>query len=294
MQTPSLLLKNAIPIYNLDVINFLEEIKAKKKLNEILNSQEIKDTFLLNYFRWLKKSSLIEYKGLEEFKHKSFSHGTIQGFDFFYSKHNNKRFRFFKGEFIYHKLSCRNNFKFKYLEEGELEKGDAVIISLPFSDNGGAHPKMNSVLKKCDKIGIPVLLDLAYINISGDLSVDLNFKCIETLTFSLSKTFSSLERLRVGMRLNREYEDDPMDVFNSINMVNNYGAFIGNELINYFESDYNYNKYHKKQIEICKMHNLKISSCVIFGLGDEKFLDYNRGGAFNRVCISNLLSDKKI
>ena len=74
----SKLIKNAIPVSNEEVINFLEEIQQRNKLKDILSSQEIKNSFLENYYNWLIKSNLIEYKGIEKFKYKSFSHGTIQ------------------------------------------------------------------------------------------------------------------------------------------------------------------------------------------------------------------------
>lgn len=287
----SKLLKNAIPVSNIEITNYIKNLQDSIDLNEILTSQEIKNEFLNNYLSWLKKSKLINYSGLDDFNHKSFSHGTIQSFDFFYSKHSKKRFRFFKGEFIYHKLSCRNNYNFKFIEDEDLDRNDAVIISLPFSDNGGLHPNFYDILNKCEKVNIPVLIDLAYINISNKLDINLNYSCIETLTFSLSKAFTSVERLRIGMRLNRKFEDDPMDVFNSINMVNNFGAYIGNKLINEFGPDYNFNKFNEKQNLICKKYNLTKSNCIIFGLGDDRYIDYNRGGLYNRVCISKLLAE---
>ena len=91
------------------------------------------------------------------------------------------------------------------------------------------------------------------------------------------------------MRLKRNFNDDPVDVFNSLSMVNNYGAFMGNELINHFNPDFNYLKYFERQKEVCFKNNLTPSMCVIFGLGGDEYKEFNRGGEFNRVCISEEL-----
>jgi hypothetical protein len=195
----------------------------------------------------------------------------------------------FKGDFVYHALSWRNNYSYIFLDDEDLDKNDAVVISLPFSDSGSIHPRTIEILKKCEELNIPVLIDCAYINLSGELSVDLSYKCIHSVCFSLSKAFFSINRLRVGLRLKRKFNDDPVDVFNSLSMINNYGAFMGNELIKNFSPDFNYLKYSKKQKEVCVKNDLIPSKCVIFGLGGEKYQDYNRGGAFNRVCLSEVL-----
>ena len=53
----------------------------------------------------------------------------LQSLDYFYLKHNKKRLRFFKNDYVYHYLSARNNLiKWEYLGK-DGEKGDAVIIS---------------------------------------------------------------------------------------------------------------------------------------------------------------------
>ena len=106
---------------------------------------------------------------------------------------------------------------------------------------------------------------------------------------SLSKAFYSLDRLRVGMRLKREFNDDPIDVFNSIGMVNLFGIHVGNELINKYSPDFLVEKYKNKQIDICNSLKIQPSKCIIFGLGNNDFVEYNRGGSFNRVGLSSLL-----
>ena len=60
-------------------------------------------------------------------------------------------------------------------------------------------------------------------------------------------------------------------------------------LMNTFSVDYNWDTYENTYKTVCETHNLQQTNCVIFGLGDKSFDDYNRGGDVNRVCISGLL-----
>ena len=281
--------KSALPIVDEEISLFVNKAHKDASLTKILTSETLNNEFLDNYFNWLKSSELVQYKGIDEFDQKSYIHGSVQGFDFFYAEFSQRRFRCFKGDFVYHALSWRNNYSYIFLDDEDLDKNDAVVISLPFSDSGSIHPRTIEILKKCEELNIPVLIDCAYINLSGELSVDLSYKCIHSVCFSLSKAFFSINRLRVGLRLKRKFNDDPVDVFNSLSMINNYGAFMGNELIKNFSPDFNYLKYSKKQKEVCVKNDLTPSKCVIFGLGGEKYQDYNRGGAFNRVCLSEVL-----
>ena len=52
-------------------------------------------------------------------------------------------------------------------------------------------------------------------------------------------------------------------------MVNWIGPDIGLKLIDRFDTDYLQNKYHKKQLKVCKELNIQPSKCVIFGITDK-------------------------
>ena len=127
-----------------------------------------------------------------------------------------------------------------------------------------------------------------------DIEFDFDRKCIQGISFSLSKGFYGAEHLRIGLRLTREFTDDPVEVFNDFQMINWRGPDVGLKLINNFEHDFIQNKYYNKQIEICKELNIKPSKCAIFGITDENHPDFgyhNRGTEWRRVCISSLLGD---
>ena len=115
---------------------------------------------------------------LNGFKSLQFVHGTSQSFDFFYLINHTKRFRGFKGDFMYHKIMWKKGYEWKHIEDGEIERGDAVIFSLPFSDFGSVHPRTNEILDKCDELGVPVFLDCAYMIMARNIEFDFNRKCI--------------------------------------------------------------------------------------------------------------------
>ena len=283
------LARNTLPIKNSEIISFVKKTDTNNFLFNALQNLELRDQFLNEYFSWVKTSKLNALKGLEQFKNLSYVHGTSQSFDAFYAENKNRKFRCFKGDFFYHTLSWRNNYEFSYLDDEKLDKNDAVVISIPFSDNGYIHPDTPQVIETCNKLEVPVLIDLAYYNLARGINFNLDEPCISTITFSLSKGFYLIDRLRIGMRCKREFNDDPVDVFNSFDMFNKAGAALGLEILKNFSPDYNQNKYYEKQKEICSNFNFEISNCVVFGLGDKNYSKFNRGARWNRVCISNFL-----
>lgn len=281
--------KNTLPIPNRQHIDLLQHLEQEGVISRSLFDLELKEKFLNTYFEWIQQSRLNLLEGIQQYKHLSYVHGTSQAFDLFYAEHNTRRFRCFKGEFVYHRLSWRNNFHFSYLEDDDLAPTDAVVLSVPFSDTGNIHPQACGLMAECEEKGVPVLIDCAYYNIARNIFFNLNFSCIKVVTFSLSKVFYGLDRFRIGLRCVRIFKDDPIDVFNSYDMINKPGAAIGLEFLKCYGPDSNQNNFHEKQLEICSVFNLIPSCCTIFGLSQNDYPEFNRGGQLNRVCISNAL-----
>jgi hypothetical protein len=283
-------LRNSRPIPNKSVYEFVvSEIK-----NANLYDLDKIPEFCENYSNWIQSTKLNNLIGLDNFNSKQYVHGTCQSFDFFYLSHTRKRMRCFKGDFAYHRLSWKEKFDWLYIEDDIIRENDAVIISVPFSDLGDIHPLTVDVLNKCDKLGVPVFIDCAYMIIARDIDFDFNRKCIQGISFSMSKGFYGAEKLRIGLRLTREYEDDPVEVFNSMQMLNTVGVHVGQKIIDNYSVDYNNEIYHNRQVEICKGLNISPSNSVIFGITDKNHLEfggYNRGTEWRRVCISPLLGD---
>ena len=93
------------------------------------------------------------------------------------------------------------------------------------------------------------------------------------------------------MRLTREDDDDPLFVTNKIGYVNRISAAIGRKLLKRFGPDYIYNKYRERQLEICNILDVEPSNCVLFGIGGNKWYEYNRDRDTNRLSFHKYLNN---
>ena len=279
---------HAVAINDTEVLTYISNMHID--ILSVCDDKFISNQFLNNYKSWITSSKLNIFKGLENFKYACFANGTTEAFEKFYHKNSTRRFRCFKGEYLYHKLAWRNTHNWKWLEEDSIKEQDAVIISLPFSNTGNKHIDHDSVIRQCEDLNVPVLIDCAYLGICSNIDFDLSFNCITDVTFSLSKTFP-VAHARIGMRLTKHDDDDILFVTNKSDYINRISCFIGNAVINEFSPDYIPNKYRDKQIEICKKLNIQPSNTVLFGNADiDKFIDYNRGGNSNRLGLHKFLN----
>ena len=274
------------------VLNYLEKITKKLNFNKITKDENIQKKFLNTYVSWIKSSKLNKLKNLNKFKYACFSTGSTQVFDYFYAKNKNRRFRAFKGEYAYHYSSWRNHFKkWKIINNLDLKTNDAVVISMPFSDTGSIHNEMENLIKKCNKLNIPVLIDCCYFSMCKGINFDFDQKCISEIAFSLSKAFP-VSRIRIGMRLSKKDDDDPLFFTNKLGLVNRVSIYFGLELLKRFDFDYLYNKYHKLQKYYCSKMSLNPSSVVNLATGGKKWNMYNRGNKTNRLCLASLYEKK--
>lgn len=251
-----------------------------------LENDSITKEFCKQYLAWILETKNNKVTGIENFPYAVYSNGTTQAFEMFYIKNKHRRFRCFKGEYMYHQLAWRNNWpEWKFIEDDAIRATDAVVVSLPFSNTGNEHEQLDWLLKTCTAIGVPVLVDCAYFGICANINFDLTSPCITDVVFSLSKTFP-VAHARIGMRLTRIDDDDLMFVYDKINYNNRIGAKLGLDLMQHFSSDYIYDKYNTQQDLICKTLNIIPSNTVIFGLDyNDQYPEYNRGTTVNRLGL---------
>ena len=280
-------LRGAKPVVDFSIKENLEHMMPMSALY----NDAVADQFKQKFFSWVQSSEMNKLKNIDQFKSIKLVSGTIQSFDHFYWRYRDKRFRFMPGEFMYHQACLKHGADVKRLNN-DLKKGDALILSVPFSDTGAQHPLTESLLNQCDRLGVPVLLDFAYYPCTKDIDLDLGYSCIDTITFSISKAFYGAEFLRVGIRCQRENLDDGIDVFNSVDMVNRISIHVADQLISKYSVDHNWKTYNKAYEQVCEEKKLKTTNCIMFGLGGEEYKDYNRGGTVNRVCVSDLIGEK--
>ena len=67
-----------------------------------------REKFLEMFGRWIRSSELNVLKGLDAFPHVTQTNGTSEAFSMFMQRHNNKNFKFFKGDFMMHKVASNN------------------------------------------------------------------------------------------------------------------------------------------------------------------------------------------
>jgi hypothetical protein len=254
----------------------------------------IHNQFLERFYNWILETKNNTVIGLEQFQSKVFTNGSTEAFDKFYLKNKNRNLRYFKGEYMYHAAIGKSYFdNVILLDDAPVGKNDVVVISLPFADTGDEHPQMDEILTKCSELGVPVLIDCCYYGACADLTMDFNYSCITDITFSLAKSFP-LGFIRVGMRLTRNDNNDPLFVYNKNNYVNRLGSAVGLELLNRYGPDYNYNTYREAQQKFCIDLEVESSKCVFFATSKTKFAEYNRGTKSNRLCFSKYLKNKQL
>jgi len=252
------------------------------------------ETTKLDYFDAFKQflQQPHDLIGLDLYTHSCFTQGTTESFLHFYLRYRNKRLRLARGEYFFHQMTknmyYQNNFA--WLDEDELRSGDVLVLSVPFSDSCELYPNLDTILYECDVKSIPVMLDLAYINLAVGFTVDLTHPCIEYVVSSLSKVFP-LENHRVGIRLQKTFFEDPLYVINEqdYNYINICSIYLGLKMMQEFGPTYIYVKYLDAQINMCKQLGLKRSSCVYFGIDENNaYPEYNRGATTNRLCFSRV------
>tara|TARA_B110000503_G_C7144760_1_gene412439 strand:+ start:1700 stop:2602 length:903 start_codon:yes stop_codon:yes gene_type:complete len=252
---------------------------------QCINSNTIIDEYLHDYDLWIKSSISNTFTGLEDFKYRCYSNGTTEAFDKFYMKNAKRRFRCYKGEYMYHKLAWRDKFDWQWIEDAPIHKNDAVIISLPFADTGNVHTHYYDLMRKCSELGVPVLVDCAYFGACRSIQFDVAYPCITDVVFSLSKSFP-VAYARIGIRYTRVDDDDTLFVYHKINYNNKIGAALGLKYFQKFTPDYITQKYLDKQLDFCNTVDVEPSKTVLFGIDHlGRYKEYNRGGPSNRLSF---------
>lgn len=274
-----------------DMLDQVTGLMSKSRLAAWLQDDHIHHVFVARYRDWILSSRLNDFGAIASFPIGCYSNGTSEAFDKFYLRNHGRRFRCFQGEYMYHAASWRNYFpQWCRIEQDEIRSNDAVVMSLPFSDTGTVHPFMNDVLKQCNRLGVPVLLDCAFFGICQEIRLDCDLESVTDITFSLSKSFP-VANLRIGLRLTRQDDDDSLLVHHKTNYVNRVGAGVAIELMERFSPDYNCDRWRSQQHAFCQELDLTPSDTVIFGIDNKNhFPEYSRGGSSNRICFAKYFS----
>jgi len=270
-----------------------EAIKEFMRDEHLLNHDKIKIDYFQKFKEWMFSSHKIS--GYQQYNEFCYTHGTTESFSHFYIRYRNvKRLRIKNGDYFYHsmmqKLWYKNNFA--WLDDDDIKEGDVLVISVPFSQTGDVPENLENILTQCDEKSVPVMLDMAYLNIAINIEINLDHPCIEYITSSLSKVFP-LELNRVGIRLQKKKFEDQLYVINEdgVNYINLQNCYVGKKLMEEFPADYIYKKYLPKQQDYCRDMDLLPSRCVIFGLDtNQQYTMYKRQDTdkIARLCFSRV------
>lgn len=289
------------------VIEHLKQIFELDLQTKGLNDSSNLFKFVEQAHQWLKMHSTNKIQGLDNLQ-RDFTAGTTQSFDSFYWRHRSRKMRCFKGEYFYHlKTWIATGVDWSFVSESApLTAGDALVISLPFCDTGNQVNDIDSVLQTCNRLNIPVLIDCCYYTISSGIVADLNHDCVDTVAFSLSKSFP-VANLRIGLRYTKSGTLDGQYLMNSIGYNNSLSAFVGCKIIEKFSCDYIYDTYYQRQQEVCNYFQLEPSQSVIFAVGDSQWNMYNRSHLLktyqleldaeqfcNRICLVSIFDNWNI
>ena len=291
----TLLYKGAEAVCDLQAQLEINSAIFKLVASNILANPDIHIKFTERYREWILSTRLNVVKGLDQFPVVTYSNGTTESFDKFYLKHNSRRLRIFKGEYMYH-IACGKHYfsEYTFLDEEKVKKNDVVVISLPFSDLGEEHPETISILNQCLLLNVPVLIDCAFFGMCREMDFDFTHPAISEITFSLSK-FLPVSHLRIGARFSKVDDDDALLINHKHGYINRLGAGVGLYILNTYTPDYNVIKYIELQEEFCKTLNIRPSKSVIFGIDEtNQYPEYNRGYVTNRLCFSQYLNDQQL
>lgn len=297
----------SISLADVDVTEFkggyaLQDVEITQRLKDY-SREGFRDIFIADgkhgiqeeyktVFRdWIGSTKLNTVHGLDLYRHASITNGTSEAFQMFMMRHNNRRFKIAKGDFMMHKIACNTmDLDWEWLShDNALEPGDALIISCPFSDTGGMHQHFTDYMLEATKMNIPVLVDMAYFGMCVNINIDLSHKCIEEVTFSLGKTFPIIGA-RAGIRFQREEIDDPVIFANQNGIVNNFACKLGVFCMTNWSPDYIPFKYYDSYYALCIKNNLRITNCVLFATSENvKYKSINRGNPNTRLCVSKFL-----
>lgn len=250
---------------------------------------DCREEYLSTIDAWIHRTRLNSVMGLERFSERDLINGTTQGFDEHYFRYADRRLRFFRGEYAYHRRIVPD---WAFLEDEALKENDTVIVSWPFCSTGAEHPSMRAMLDEALRLKVPVLVDAAYFGTCHGLAFDFSHPAIEAVCFSLSKGIG-LGNIRSGIRYSFYKDDLPIRQQNRFNHTVLSAAKIGLHMMAAFGPDFLPEKYREIQAEVCKDAGLTPTPCMHLALGGGDWSDYDIDGLYRRVGIRELVKARR-
>ena len=139
---------------------------------------------------------------------------------------------------------------------------------MPFPYYGDIHPGMYDILDECERKGISVHVDSAWVSCIRDIEFDYDHPAIKTFAISLSK--AGIGGNRIGLRFARQEPEGSITIINKFNMNQQPLMYIGMRFMHEFGPEYFWKKYEKKYFKVCQDFNLKPTKTVHLALENGK------------------------
>lgn len=256
------------------------------------------DTFLDLYPEWIASSKLNSFRGLERenFPYRFVSLGVTQAMDWwhYYCSANDLRLRMYRGEYPYNRDVLLEDWtRDRYIDDEQLMPGDAVIVSIPFSGNGGKHDRWDELMMTCNDLDIPVFVDCAWFGTCFGIDVNLKEPCIKMVGFSTGKGLSC-GNWRSGIVFS-QIEDCSLAMQTEWRHGIHLNVAIANELMRNFSPDTMPKKYKESHVAICEHYGLTPSNTIHIATAPDtdEWSSFHRDFKYNRVNIRNALKRHK-
>jgi len=285
---------------------FIDELFENFFPNMDVNTmQNEQDRFLEFYPEWIASSKLNQFRGLEDFPKRYVSLGVTQALDWWHNwcLSQGLRLKMFRGEYPYNRdvwLGEHMGWD-KSIDDIGLDRGDAVIISVPFSGSGRKHERWKWLIEECNAKDIPVFVDCAWFGTCFDIEVKLNHPCIKMVAFSTTKGLSC-GNWRAGIVFSKVNEKDfkratdgSLETQTDWNHGNHLNTAIANRLMAEFSPDTIPKKYMASHIAVCKHYGLIPTQTVHIAEGQRgtEWDEFHRDETYNRINISKALKRHK-
>jgi hypothetical protein len=284
-------------IYNDEIRQYLAtHITAQFASEKNYSDMHCIEEFVSEMRQWINSSKENKIIGLKDFNHGFVSLGVTQALDQFHYDIllSNRKLRMFRGEYPYSRDVHPFSFESDFIDDRPLQRGDALILSCPFSGTGRRHPEMDKTLDECLKLEIPVFLDFAWFGTCSGLHVDLSHRAISQVAFSLTKGLTC-GNYRSGVCFIRNdfftgNKTNRLRLQQEWNHSIHLNLRIGLLLMKSFGPDTQYLKYGKAQLAICETLQLEPSLCVHIATSkEEKWKDFDRDGIGARINLRQVI-----
>lgn len=205
--------------------------------------------------QWFLSSKINDLRGVDKYPYVDTILGCTHFIDSLLIKHG-RNIQVLPGDYRYYSYMGISP-----TDPGSLIPGIPLIVSLPNWYYTDIRPDWFQVLQECESKNIDIHIDMAWMPVSRNISLDLDHPCIKSFAMSLSKY--SMEWNRIGIRWSRSRTMDSITVFNHYQGDVNESAFsCGYYIIDNLARDYAWETYGDRHHAVCLEYNLQPSKAI--------------------------------